>query len=180
MYQSWRSSCYLVNTEEFRQIYQHLYHFMDTVLTNNQLCSFQIKSHSRRKKMKTLISVPSFAIIIVTVICVLTFIYNYFILPTLEKITITDAVYSLTMAETLLIFSVVSFYYSFVEFESFTKTLFYVASPFIFLICLFLLNVFLETYILETNISVSDVYFFRFLHLLNCLLIEKHPHLMHE
>lgn len=35
--------------------------------------------------MKTLISVPSFAIIIVTVICVLTFIYNYFILPTLEK-----------------------------------------------------------------------------------------------
>lgn len=85
MYQSWRSSCYLVNTEEFRQIYQHLYHFMDTVLTNNQLCSFQIKSHSRRKKMKTLISVPSFAIIIVTVICVLTFIYNYFILPTLEK-----------------------------------------------------------------------------------------------
>lgn len=92
--------------------------------------------------MKTLISVPSFAIIIVTVICVLTFIYNYFILPTLEKITITDAVYSLTMAETLLIFSVVSFYYSFLEFGSFTKTLFYVASPFICLICLFLLNVF--------------------------------------
>lgn len=92
--------------------------------------------------MKTLISVPSFAIIIVTVICVLTFIYNYFILPTLEKVTITDAVYSLTMAETLLIFSVVSFYYSFVEFESFTKTLFYVASPFICLISLFLLNVF--------------------------------------
>ena len=84
--------------------------------------------------------------------------FNYFILPTLEKITITDAVYSLTMAETLLIFSVVSFYYSFVEFESFTKTLFYVASPFICLICLFLLNVFLETYILETNISVSDAF----------------------
>lgn len=151
---------------------------MDTVLTNNQLCSFQIKSHSREKKMKTLISVPSFAIIIVTVICVLTFIYNYFILPTLEKITITDAVYSLTMAETLLIFSVVSFYYSLVEFESFTKTLFYVASPFICLICLFLLNVFLETYILETNISVSDA--FQSTNNSASVEIEKNTHLMHE
>lgn len=132
--------------------------------------------------MKTLISVPSFAmsfaIIIVTVICVLTFIYNYFILPTLEKITITDAVYSLTMAETLLIFSVVSFYYSLVEFESFTKTLFYVASPFICLICLFLLNVFLETYILETNISVSDA--FQSTNNSASVEIEKNTHLMHE